>query len=68
MAGEGIASLWVVVIRGGKNPELVEFNSSKEEGSGLDVPIPIFCCEKTENEINKNKTGRNFFIRKFEQR
>ena len=62
MAGEGIASLWVVVIRGGKNPELVEFNSSKEEGSGLAVPIPIFCCEKTENEINKKDITNSFFI------
>jgi hypothetical protein len=62
MAGEGIASLWTVVILGGKKPELVEFNSNKEEGSGLAVPIPIFCWESTEIETNRNNTGSSFFI------
>ena len=41
IAGLAIAACSSVVIRGGKNPCVVDFNSRFEEGSGVKVPIPI---------------------------
>jgi hypothetical protein len=66
VAGLAIASRSVVVIRGGKNPWVVELTSSLAEAAGLLVPIPT--CEnafKLHTLISKTSTDFNtlyFFI------
>jgi hypothetical protein len=59
VAGELIANIWVLVIRGYKNPLEVEFTSRAADDCGVVVPIPT-CAFAKDNE--KIESMRNVFF------
>jgi hypothetical protein len=61
-AGEAMAFLWAVVIRGGKNPFVELVTSSWADAAGVVVPKPTFWAMPVKAKNNKTEIVNTLYM------